>query len=734
MANYLDKTGVQHIFNIINSSWWNYKIDNKILAGDGIKLTKTDGILTITALNNGTVTCIKAGAGLTTGVASTVTDYDKIKDNGTLSLATSGVISGNYGPTEGKTLSHSGSFTVPYYTVDQYGRITAAATRTFTLPRSGNSHYTAKNIVGGSNTAVSNAEVISNGVYLNLIEDGQVRSSHKITGGGIVKVTSNASGNITITGTETQTLSGLGGIGSISFSDDTYISGEYSKSGTTATLTITHKDPVAVTTAALSASATGGSSAWGDNYVKGVTLARDAKGHVTGLSVTSGKLPANPNKNTWRAINVNSTQKLGTETSTGVLNFVNGDNITITYDGGVKISAPDVATKTYVDTYVDNAVTGLFEYKGTIGTGGTVTALPASHNVGDVYYVKTAGEYAGVTCEVGDMIICNTAGTTSNNAHWNVVQGNWTATAGTSTLAWGSEVTLATIGGVGVKAKLPSNPNSDSKVAYTAASADVNHPILFANNGSNTATPTTGAVYYESNSTEDGSGLTYNPSTNILSIPSTGTVKIGGKTLSQLYAGAEDTSTAITTINTSIGNINTSIGNINTNLGKKAPTSHASSATTYGVGTTANYGHVKVVTGDLNGKTAADGYAASQSHTHGQYLLAADAKSGTVTSITPGTGLTGATSDAAITTSGTINLKQATSSELGGVKIAATRISDITVTTGGTTSNRYYGVELDKSGKAFVNVPWTSTTYSSISKADIVNAFESATGITVATS
>ena len=44
-----------------------------------------------------------------------------------------------------------------------------------------------------------------------------------------------------------------------------------------------------------------------------------------------------------------------------------------------------------------------------------------------------------------------------------------TSTAGTSTLAWGSEVTLYTVGGAAIKAKLPSNPNSDH---YTSAWCD----------------------------------------------------------------------------------------------------------------------------------------------------------------------------------------------------------------------------------------------------------------------
>ena len=56
----------------------------------------------------------------------------------------------------------------------------------------------------------------------------------------------------------------------------------------------------------------------------------------------------------------------------------------------------------------------------------------------------------------------------------------------------------------------------------------------------------------------------------------------------------------------------------------------------------------------------------------------------------------------------------ATASNAGIMKAAAVRTSAITTTQGGTTSGRYYGVELDQNGKAFVNVPWkdNNTTYS----------------------
>lgn len=50
----------------------------------------------------------------------------------------------------------------------------------------------------------------------------------------------------------------------------------------------------------------------------------------------------------------------------------------------------------------------------------------------------------------------------------------------------------------------------------------------------------------------------------------------------------------------------------------------------------------------------------------------------------------------------------ATDDSYGTVKIAAKRTSSPTLTTGGTTSGRYYGVEMRSDGQLFVNVPWVS--------------------------
>lgn len=115
-----------------------------------------------------------------------------------------------------------------------------------------------------------------------------------------------------------------------------------------------------------------------------------------------------------------------------------------TFTGTVK--APNPAAELSDDTvattkFVKDAIgtlSGAMLFKGTIGTSGTVTALPAKHNVGDTYKVITAGTYAGQKCEVGDMIICITDGSTADNAHWTVVQNNIDVMTGASATVAGA--------------------------------------------------------------------------------------------------------------------------------------------------------------------------------------------------------------------------------------------------------------------------------------------------------
>ena len=96
---------------------------------------------------------------------------------------------------------------------------------------------------------------------------------------------------------------------------------------------------------------------------------------------------------------------------------VSGDTMTgALILSGDPTSAKHAATKQYVDQSF--AANDAMIFKGTIGSSGaTVTELPATHSIGWTYRVLTAGTYAGVKCEIGDLIICITDGTSANNAH-----------------------------------------------------------------------------------------------------------------------------------------------------------------------------------------------------------------------------------------------------------------------------------------------------------------------------
>jgi hypothetical protein len=80
--------------------------------------------------------------GILTGDGSNLTNLNASNiASGTLNanrLPNSGVTASSYGPSANATPAHSGSFSVPYFTVDAHGRITSASTKTITLPSDNN--------------------------------------------------------------------------------------------------------------------------------------------------------------------------------------------------------------------------------------------------------------------------------------------------------------------------------------------------------------------------------------------------------------------------------------------------------------------------------------------------------------------------------------------------------------------------------------------------------------------
>jgi hypothetical protein len=102
----------------------------------------------------------------------------------------------------------------------------------------------------------------------------------------------------------------------------------------------------------------------------------------------------------------------------------NGYSVETTLTGGSSALPRADAVKTYIDNAF--GANDAMVFKGTLGTGGTITALPTTYSAGWAYRVITAGTYAGVACEIGDLIIAivDRSGSGNQNSDWTVVQTN----------------------------------------------------------------------------------------------------------------------------------------------------------------------------------------------------------------------------------------------------------------------------------------------------------------------
>lgn len=163
----------------------------------------------------------------------------------------------------------------------------------------------------------------------------------------------------------------------------------------------------------------------------------DANSHkITNLGTPSALTDA-VNKQYVDEINTSLTSEI-TDIKDNFLKRTGGTMTGAISMGGSKITATytpsdnsDLTNKEYVDTAIDTAITAsdAMIFKGTIGTGGSVTQLPTSkYKTGWTYRVITDGTYAGNACEVGDMLIALNDGPSSGSSvidnDWVSVQGN----------------------------------------------------------------------------------------------------------------------------------------------------------------------------------------------------------------------------------------------------------------------------------------------------------------------
>lgn len=170
-------------------------------------------------------------------------------------------------------------------------------------------------------------------------------------------------------------------------------------------------------------------------YVGGVIPTKTSdlvndSGFVTDEDIPEGSVP------TTTIPGMDGTAAVGTETK-----FARGDHIHPTDTSRAPVASPgltgtptaptattgtnttQIATTAFVQTEIEAAQAGAAKYKGVVNSGSAISGL-ASFKAGWYWLVGTAGTYVGQTCEVGDMIFCNTSGTTYSASYFDVVQNN----------------------------------------------------------------------------------------------------------------------------------------------------------------------------------------------------------------------------------------------------------------------------------------------------------------------
>lgn len=130
--------------------------------------------------------------------------------------------------------------------------------------------------------------------------------------------------------------------------------------------------------------------------------------HDTAYVDTNGHLYSNSKQ----VVNLSDSQALTNKTYNG---YTLGAACAKGVDTTVTSGSSNLVTSGAVYTAIDNLPEPMV-FKGSLGTGGTITTLPTngSARIGDTYKVITAGTYAGQAAKVGDTFICDSKTSSAN--------------------------------------------------------------------------------------------------------------------------------------------------------------------------------------------------------------------------------------------------------------------------------------------------------------------------------
>ena len=239
------------------------------------------------------------------------------------------------------------------------------------------------------------------------------------------------------------------------------------------------------------------SLAFGDTF-NVVDTSVDTYGHITTISTKTLTLPSKPST-AGTADKVAQTFDVSfggadiltyNGSANKTLAFKEGTNIDISNNGGtLTISTTGVPTTSEMNTAIATALTSALKYKGTVANSSALTS--ADKTQGSVYvasasFTTTATQTGkAYTVEAGDYFI-------SNGTTFDVVNGENQVSNANATLAWNTSTKIATVDGTDIYVKLPSNPNTDTKVTavgnHYTPTADASYKITKSASSTTTAT------------------------------------------------------------------------------------------------------------------------------------------------------------------------------------------------------------------------------------------------------
>lgn len=305
----------------------------------------------------------------------------------------------------------------------------------------------------------------------------------------------------------------------------------------------------------------------------------DANDKIQGVKVNGTALTPDSNKD------VDITSIPAAIVAAGAL--ANGMTATTQLQGD---NSTKLATTAYVDKAVENLPQAMI-FCGTLGTGGTIPALPeaTANTVGDVYKVIVKGTYASKAAEVGDLFICAQGGTSGSPTYsWELIpsgdvpDGTVTSVGasgnGIKTDQAGNEP-ITTSGAISLALKGNSSAfNGAAASVATSATTDI-FPVALDSNGDLAVN-----VPYR---VTDG---TYNAATNKIATESTVTTAI--EALDATISGTPGSNKAVTAFSQTEGAVSVTFADISITT-KNVTDINSSTGTVYGVANASE----KLVTG-----------------------------------------------------------------------------------------------------------------------------------------